>query len=884
MQAKRILSLLLAALFVLPMAALFAVTPLAGSYPGTLQFRPDHTFKIVQFADIHSGEGGSYVSDRDKRFLQAVVHTEQPDLIVLTGDNIFSTKSNSASRDAIRSFMDVFAQFGIPVAPVFGNHDAESTAASQQTQITYYNEYPFSLMTDFSGTDEYGNYHLTIRSSDGTNPYAFNLWMLEAENYGGWYPVGARTQTWMTNKNTELKGLNGGRQVPSIVFKHIVPYKIREWMTNNLGGSTSWGNYNSKPYYVPMAANAPNNEANYMGEDPCPPNKGSTSARDSEWPTYKNNNVLGIINGHDHYNNFRIQYDGMTMVNTGQIRTGVNISRVITLHEDRQNLSFDDVDTRTIQYDELNARGLINPVGTIHNPGAWQVKIPATCTQAGTEVQYCTVCGAQTATRTVANGAHVFGAWTVSIPAKCNATGLEQATCTLCGAVETRVIPATNTAHVPGDRVTIPATCVATGMYVVWCAVCSEAAEQRVLPINPDNHAWNDWARTKEPTCALPGEEQRTCRRGCGAVEKRAIPAAGADHVPGGWEVTQEPTCAQAGTEVQKCTVCGTVVNTREIAKLDHTPASTWTQTLAPTCTEPGAEVKKCTVCNAVVATNPIAATGHNPGEWVTTTPPTCVAQGEKVKKCTVCQAVVETGSINATGHTPGDLETVEATCVAAGGTVRKCAVCHEILENNTIPATGQHTPGGWIVTRSATCAAAGEREQKCSVCNAVINTDVIAATGQHTPGGWIVTRAATCAAAGTQEKKCTVCSAVVETGSIDKLGHTPGNWATTRAATCTAAGEKEQKCTVCKAVVATEAIPAAGHTPGGWETTKQATSTEDGEKAKKCTACGVVLERETIPATGTPSPKTIFTTRYAATPLNWILFFLCFGWIWMWF
>ena len=29
---------------------------------------------------------------------------------------------------------------------------------------------------------------------------------------------------------------------------------------------------------------------------------------------------------------------------------------------------------------------------------------------------------------------------------------------------------------------------------------------------------------------------------------------------------------------------------------------------------------------------------------------------------------------------------------------------------------------------------------------------------------------------------------------------------------------------------------------------------------------------------------KKIFSTKYDATFLNWILFFVCFGWIWMWF
>ena len=29
---------------------------------------------------------------------------------------------------------------------------------------------------------------------------------------------------------------------------------------------------------------------------------------------------------------------------------------------------------------------------------------------------------------------------------------------------------------------------------------------------------------------------------------------------------------------------------------------------------------------------------------------------------------------------------------------------------------------------------------------------------------------------------------------------------------------------------------------------------------------------------------KTIFTTKYEATLINWIKFFVLFGWIWMWF
>ena len=51
--------------------------------------------KIAQFADLHFGiEGNAYHNDktaRTKAYMQYVVETEKPDLIVCSGDNILST-------------------------------------------------------------------------------------------------------------------------------------------------------------------------------------------------------------------------------------------------------------------------------------------------------------------------------------------------------------------------------------------------------------------------------------------------------------------------------------------------------------------------------------------------------------------------------------------------------------------------------------------------------------------------------------------------------------------------------------------------------------------------------------------------------------------------
>ena len=128
-----------------------------------------------------------------------------------------------------------------------------------------------------------------------------------------------------------------------------------------------------------------------------------------------------------------------------------------------------------------------------------------------------------------------------------------------------------------------------------------------------------------------------------------------------------------------------------------------------------------------------------------------------------------------------------------------------------------------------------------------------------HTPGP-----AATCTTAQT----CTICSAQIAPAK----GHTPGP-----AATCTAA----QTCTVCSAVL----VPATGHDYSAKQNTVAPTYDEQGYTIYKCSHCTATEKRDfTAKLTRPDPPKKIFTTRYDATFINWILFFLCFGFIWMWF
>jgi DNA-binding NarL/FixJ family response regulator len=75
--------------------------------------------------------------------LQAVslAQQEQPDLIVLTGDNIsggscrtdmFKSWDANRCERAIDEFMSIFEDYGVPVAAVFGNHDNENALSKEE--------------------------------------------------------------------------------------------------------------------------------------------------------------------------------------------------------------------------------------------------------------------------------------------------------------------------------------------------------------------------------------------------------------------------------------------------------------------------------------------------------------------------------------------------------------------------------------------------------------------------------------------------------------------------------------------------------------------------------------------------------------------------------
>lgn len=127
-------------------------------------------FKILMFTDTQLW---SNLSDNKACYeeMDALVEKTQPDLIVLPGDNV----SAFASRFSLKNFIRHIDAYGIPWAPVYGNHDAEIPTNAKNWQGDCYMDSEYCLFqkgpSNLYGS---GNYVVNI-TEDGAPVYTLFL-------------------------------------------------------------------------------------------------------------------------------------------------------------------------------------------------------------------------------------------------------------------------------------------------------------------------------------------------------------------------------------------------------------------------------------------------------------------------------------------------------------------------------------------------------------------------------------------------------------------------------------------------------------------------------------------------------------------------------------
>lgn len=220
-----------------------------------LRFRSDGTFKILQVADMHFGNGlmtrcrdvlpSEFADCSDlntTHFLRKMIDVEKPDFIAFTGDNIFGPSSSDAAESLFRAFLPV-TESGLPWAAVLGNHDQESTMTREELMT-------FISMMDYSVAqvnpseahiDGFGNYNLRVLGAPGShlaNNSVLDLYFLDSGDRT--VVNGVRTYGWIKESQlhwleTVSQGLKDSK-AQALAFFHIpIPEQKRLYYTKVVG-------------------------------------------------------------------------------------------------------------------------------------------------------------------------------------------------------------------------------------------------------------------------------------------------------------------------------------------------------------------------------------------------------------------------------------------------------------------------------------------------------------------------------------------------------------------------------------------------------------------------------------------------------------------------
>ena len=243
----------------------------------TLRFKKG-LFKIVQITDLHY-KLGVKASEQGLACVREMVETEKPDLVVVTGDIIYSAPADSTLSVVLKTF----AQLGVPFCMTFGNHDYDfktpAVALYNQMQKT-----PNCVMPVLQGKNT--DYSLPILSSNGKRTAAV-IYCIDTHNkpaiggIGGYQWISHNQITWYRQRSMVYKQKNGGKPVPSLAFLHI-PLPEFNYATAN----TQCPMYGSRleKAYSPSINSGMFASIKEMGD------------------------IMGVFCGHDHDNDYAVSY------------------------------------------------------------------------------------------------------------------------------------------------------------------------------------------------------------------------------------------------------------------------------------------------------------------------------------------------------------------------------------------------------------------------------------------------------------------------------------------------------------------------------------------------------------------------------------------------
>ncbi len=315
--STRVLSAIMAVMMLVGLMPMMSISSSAAFNDTSLKFDEKGEFTLIQITDIQEN---TEVHETTLALISKAMNKYDPDMVVMTGDNVESGMDESEFKTAVGQFMAPIINSGVRYAITFGNHDDEdrsivNTAWDRQSQYNHYvSMSPLAIDFDENSLSGVGTGSIPIYSNDGSR-VAFCVFPVDSGTYDSnddYDHVKTDQINWYASESARLATLNNGNKVPTLVFQHIPVPEIYsnllvEVPNGTAGAIQGTGNWSNRYYVLD-----PNNPTitGVMQEGPCP-----AAINNGQYQGWLDaGNMVGAFFGHDHTNTFvGTDANGITM-------------------------------------------------------------------------------------------------------------------------------------------------------------------------------------------------------------------------------------------------------------------------------------------------------------------------------------------------------------------------------------------------------------------------------------------------------------------------------------------------------------------------------------------------------------------------------------------
>lgn len=265
-------------------------------------------FKIMQIADIQEDIP---LNPDTVKLIDLAVEREQPDLVILTGDQIqgysacYLKDAEKKAELCIDSFLEPIVRRNIPFCFTFGNHD-DDCRIEKSRQVEMYEKYESCVLGESSDRLDEGTFSLKIKDSK-KEKHIFALYLLDTgkmQKDGTYAPMTKERIQWLG----EQKKKNG--YLPAMVFQHIpFPefYKVLKKCSPFKKGAVEAFRSRKNTYFTLPDEGREDKE--FIGETPGTPEINSGEFEEIK----KDGDIFAVWVGHDHVNSYKRSYQGIDL-------------------------------------------------------------------------------------------------------------------------------------------------------------------------------------------------------------------------------------------------------------------------------------------------------------------------------------------------------------------------------------------------------------------------------------------------------------------------------------------------------------------------------------------------------------------------------------------